>query len=199
MKKAKVLLVLAFLLVCAAGVVVGTAVNTARPQITERPQPEFRDLNLSSEQQKEMHDIWNKFAKQRGPLFQKRHQLDQQREESFRAMLTPEQLSEYEQIQRTFEQQKKECDEEVHKLYRAADDATRQILSPEQQKKLDEVRQRMPHEKHGPGMGPGMGGPGMGSGMGGPPFPHHEHHRSSTWPSTRPSANPTTAPLNSES
>ena len=59
MSKARALLVLAFILVCAAGVVVGTAVDrTARPVLAEKPRESYsQKLGLTPEQERQMHDI----------------------------------------------------------------------------------------------------------------------------------------------
>lgn len=181
MSKAKVLLVLAFIVVCAAGVVVGTAVDRhARPPAP----PErlgFPELNLSPEQKAKMKEIWNPVMELRGQMFHQRHQLEQQRLEKIQAMLTPEQKTEYLQIQSDFEKQNKQSEDQIREASTKADVQMRAILTEAQIKKLEEMRQKMPH-----GMGPpGMGPPGMG-----PPHGHHEHHHSSTRPTTEPATEP---------
>ena len=166
MTKAKVLLILAFVVVCAAGVVVGTAVDrhVHSVGITEPPpRGPFPGIDLSADQQKSLRQAWEPVGKFRGEMFHKRHEFDDQRWSAIQALFTPEQKSQFDQIQASYKKQVKELDSELAAKVDAANAATKTILTPEQFKKWTDMRKA--HE-HGPGheMGgppPGIGGPPM--------------------------------------
>ena len=172
MNKARVLLVLAFIVVCAAGAVVGTAVDRrVRPVAVEDP----LHLGLTSEQAKKMKGIWDEVGKLRHQTFTARRELEHQRHDEFEKMLTPEQLAAYKQIQQDYEAKFKALDDQLHQAAHDADVKSRAILTPEQLPRYDALRAKM-----GP---PGFGPPGMG------PRPHRDHGFRS-----EPASGPTTTP-----
>jgi Spy/CpxP family protein refolding chaperone len=193
MTKAKVLLVLAFIVVCAAGAVVGTAVDR-RVRPPEPPMGVWDRLHLTPEQRDQMKQAWDPVSQLRGSSFHKRHQFDQDRFNKIEALLSPDQKSEFKQIQDEFEKENRDLETQMHDAVAKAEAKMRSILTPAQLAELDEARRKMPHDHdHGPGTGPpGMGGPGMGPPGMGPPGHHHDHerdhHRSSTRPATQPDA-----------
>lgn len=178
MNKAKVLLVLAFVAVCAAGAVVGTAVDRqVRPVTVEDP----LHLGLTTEQAAQMTAIWDPVGELRRKTFGERRQLDHERREQFEKLLTPEQLAVYKKIQQDYEAKFKAIDDQLRQASHDADVKSRALLTPEQLKKYDELRAKMGP----PGMGPaGFGPPGMG--------PPHSHHGDRSHAS--PMSAPTTAP-----
>jgi cell division protein ZapA (FtsZ GTPase activity inhibitor) len=189
MTKAKILLVLAFIVVCAAGVVVGTAVDRhahpdIRPVTEPGPAPE---LGLNHDQQEKLHAIWEPVIVLKREMFGNHRRMEQQRLEKILALLTPEQKAEYVKIQADIDHQNKDVEDQIRLATQKAEAATHELLTPAQLKKLDALR----HQHMGHGMGPpDMGGPppvGM-PGMG-PPGHHHEHgehHRNTTRPTTLP-------------
>jgi Spy/CpxP family protein refolding chaperone len=176
MTKAKLLLVLAFVVVCAAGAVVGTAVDRQLhpPVVVPRPHDPL-GIGLSPEQQKQMKEIWGAFNEARHKLFTERRQYADERRAAFEAMLTPEQQAQYKKIQAEYDAKVKELDDQTRQLADQAYAASDKILTPEQREKMHKMR-------HGPGMGPP---PGMGM-----PRPRRDHtgdhHRPTTEPTTQP-------------
>ena len=190
MAKAKLLLVLAFVVVCAAGVVVGTAMDRhVRPvPVAEPPHGPFAPLGLSSDQEKALKQAWEPVGKFRGEMFHKRHELDDQRWAAVQAMFTPEQKTKFDDIQAAYKKQLKELDGEFSARVESAVNATKTILTPEQFQKWTDMRKQ--HD-HGPGHDMGGPPPGM-SGMGGPPGHGRrgDHRRSGNAPTTGPGGDP---------
>lgn len=191
MTKAKALLVLAFIVVCAAGVVVGTAVDRhARPP--EPPRGPFPGLDLTSEQQAALAKAWDPVRIYRGEMFHKRHEYDDQRWAAIQALFTKDQKDQFDQIQANYKKQTKELDAQLSARVDSAIEQMKAILTPEQFRKWNDMRK---DHDHGPGheMGrPGMGPPGMGGpGIGGPPHGRRGDRRHSTTPpATDPAAEP---------
>lgn len=183
MNKAKILLVLAFIAVCAAGAVVGTAVDRqVRPVKVEDP----LHLGLTSDQSAQMKAIWDPVGELRHKTIGERRQLEHERREEFEKLLTPEQLAAYKKIQQDYEGKFKTLDDQLHQAAHDADVKSRALLTPPQLAKYDALRAKM----GSPGMGPppGFGPPGMG------PRPHHgDHDRmhpdATSAPTTAPSPN----------
>jgi Spy/CpxP family protein refolding chaperone len=178
MNKAKLLLVLAFVVVCAAGAVVGTAIDRQlHPPMAVSPPHDPLGIGLTPGQSKQMKAIWSTFNETRHKLFTERRQYGDDRRAAFESLLTPEQQAQYKKIQADYDAKLKELDEQGHQAAEQAYIESDKILTPEQRDKLHKLRDR-----HGPGMGPP---PGMGM-----PRPHHEHggdhHRPMTGPATQP-------------
>lgn len=180
MNKAKLLLVLAFMVVCAAGAVVGTAVDRR-----VRPAPVVAPFDwLTPEQAAKMKSIWNPVGDLRRKVFGERRQLEHDRREDFEKLLTPEQLAAYKKIQQDYETKFKTLDDQLHQAAHDADLKSRALLTPEQLAKYDSIRAKMGT----PGMGPppGFGPAGMG--------PHPRHGDRDRMHSSDPTSAPTTAP-----
>ncbi|HXE51677.1 MAG TPA: Spy/CpxP family protein refolding chaperone [Tepidisphaeraceae bacterium] len=176
MIRAKYVLILAFLLVCAAGASVGVVVDRQvhAPRPRENPKRGFAGmLNLTPEQQEKMKSIWSKVEQVRNQTFHERHDIEQQRESDVVSLLSKEQKEQYDQIQQRHRQQVEALKTEMGQAVHEAEQETRAMLNPEQQKKYDEFRARM-----GPPHGPG-------------PFPRgprrHDMNRQPGRPTTAPS------------
>lgn len=145
MSKVKVLLVFAFVLVFAAGAVVGV-VRDWRPHAPQQGHhPLDEILNLSPSQRDQMKAIWShveELHRSMGPKFK---DLRQHRDEELLRLLTPEQKLQYEQIRQDYEREARELDGEMDQAVRDAEEKTRQILTPQQQAKFDQIR-----KEHGP-------------------------------------------------
>lgn len=175
MNKAKLLLVLAFIVVCAAGAVVGTAVDRR-----VRPTPVVAPFDwLSPEQATAMKGIWAPVGELRRKVYGERRQLEHDRRDEFEKLLTPEQVGLYKKIQQDYEARFKALDDQLHQAEHDADLKARALLTPDQVKRYDEIRAKM-----GP---PRMGPPGFG-----PPHMHHQEH-------DHPRSGPTTAPSDGSS
>jgi len=191
MNRAKILLVLAFVVVCAAGVVVGTAVDWHVHPVTIGPRGPLEVLHLSPEQEKQVRMAWEQVAQQRGQMSHKRREMEDHRWDAIQKLFTPEQKQQYELIQNDYHRQTKELEEQFSSAVAQATTQMKTILTPEQFKAWDQMRRDhgFGRDKHGPGMGsPGMGPPGLASGIGpsGMGLSHGHHHHSATRPSTDP-------------
>jgi Spy/CpxP family protein refolding chaperone len=143
MNKVKFLLVLAFLVVLAAGAVVGMAVDrqwrtqgpTAQP-MGPHPHPpgpwgQF-DRSLTSEQRDKMKAIWSVVDKERKERFTDHHQLAQKRDQAVLDLLTPEQRSKFDAIQAQYREDVDQVEKKLTDSVHHAEDQTRAMLSPDQ-------------------------------------------------------------------
>jgi hypothetical protein len=177
MNKAKLLLVLAFIVVCAAGAVVGTAVDRrVRPVAVEDP----LHLGLTPDQSAAMKAIWEPVGELRQKVFGERRQLDHERHDEFEKLLTPEQLSLYKKIQQDYEAKSKALDDQFRQVLHDADVKSRALLTPDQVARYNEIRAKM--GSHGMGPPPGFGPPHMHHGD-----HDHPHPGTTTAPATAPS------------
>jgi len=146
MRKAKFLLLLAFVMVCAAGAVVGMVVDrrVTAPPPGPRGGP-FRALNLTPDQQEKMKSIWSDVVRLREQRFQSYHDLEIKRHQDIADLFSayPELKARYQQIQKDYADQVKELEDHLQQSVRDAEQRTHDILTPEQQKKYDEVREQM--------------------------------------------------------
>lgn len=144
MRRSKFILVLTIVLVFAAGVVVGQIwahlpVTKAMPT---PPQPDgkpswAKDLGLSAEQQKQMDQIWGDTRQKIGDTFERRRNIDKQRDEAVQNLLDVQQKPTYEKIQNEHRQQRGELDKERATLVKQAEERSRALLSDEQKKRWD--------------------------------------------------------------
>src|SRR5215469_5218046 len=114
MNMVKFLLVLAFLVVLAAGAVVGMAVDRqlrnapVSPTEVPRPHPDPRaswkqfDQSLTSEQRDKMKTIWSEVDKARRDRFTVRRELAQKRDQDVLGLLSPEQRTKFDAIQQQY-------------------------------------------------------------------------------------------------
>jgi hypothetical protein len=184
MNKARVLLVLAFVVVCAAGAVVGTAVDRrVRPVAVEDP----LHIGLTADQAPKVKSYWDEVGKLRHQIYGTRHELEHQRHDEFEKILTPEQLAVYKKLQQEYDAKFKALDDQLRQAAHDADQRTRALLTPPQLANYDAIRARMGP----PGMGPppGFGPPGMGPG-----HPHHDRDRDREHFRPNPTTAPATAP-----
>ena len=153
MTKAKALLGLAFVLVFAAGVLVGMS---RQPRANAGPAPKSEDhkgflvkaLNLTPEQDEQMKGIWSGVEKLRRQVWEKRRKLDQDRQEAILNLLTGEQHLIYDQIHQEYLQHLDEMDHQVQQAVNDANEKTMHILSREQQDKFEKLQRE--HEQHRP-------------------------------------------------
>lgn len=150
MSKVKVLLVFAFVLVFAAGAVVGV-VRDWRPHAPQNGRhPLDEILNLSPSQRDQMKAIWSHVEELHRSMGAKFKDLRQHRDDEIRNLLTPEQKDRYDQIRQDYDRQTRELDGEIDQAVHDAEERTRQILTPQQQAKFDQIRKE--HGPHGRGM-----------------------------------------------
>ncbi len=191
MKMTKLALVLAFLVVMAAGAVVGMAVDRSilraeaprvEPPTTRASFPQFP--KVSKEQKDSIDQIWAAVDALRYQRFQARHDLDVKRAQDIQAMLSPEQKDRYEAIQTGYRTDVQKLEQGLQDAVKKAEEQTRAVLNDQQRAQYDVWRDAMA-KRRGPRGGPGRnGGPGRSG-----PRNMHEH--------SRPTTNPTTLPSNS--
>ena len=166
MKMTKVALVLAFLVVMAAGAVVGMAVDRSIPQQTQvtkpihprPPGPHFPQV--SKEQSEEIRKIWSGVDALRQERFNTRHTIEAKRLEDIQNLLAtaPELKAKYDQIQSNYRADVQKVEDDFQKAVHKAEQDTLALMTPEQQKEYtDFMKQRGPRRG-----GPGRGGPGRG-------------------------------------
>lgn len=161
----KFILLLTIVLMLGAGVVVGRLWARLPVAVapTDKPQSyPARELNLTPDQQKEMDAIWSDTRQKIGDTFERRRELDRQRDQAIEELLTEEQKAAYKKIMSDHHQGRGELDKERAQLVKQAEERSRALLDDDQKKRWD----AMPR------------GP-----RGGPPRPPG----SATSPSTRPS------------
>lgn len=150
--KTKVILLVALLLVFAAGTSLGMLMRTKA--MTPPPSEMAERLKLTDDQQAEMKKIWSETATAMREL--SRQQADQRsllrehRDQALQDLLTPEQRQKYELIGQEYSRGMEGLSQQREKLLRDAQAKTRQILTPDQVAGYDEwVKQ------HEPGTGEG--------------------------------------------
>jgi Spy/CpxP family protein refolding chaperone len=171
MKRSRQVLLLMAVLVLCAGVVVGrlSARLSAEvpPQRQGHPPSWLADqLNLSADQQQKMDAIWADVKQQVGNDWDKHRELDRERDEAIRDLLSDEQQVEYQEIYDIYRQKRQEMEKTRDALIKSAEDRSRNLLNDSQKAVWDQMTKDMhTHRPGGPGHGPGPG-PGMGGGMG---------------------------------
>ncbi len=155
MTKTKVILIVSFVLVFAAGAALG--VLLARPE-KRPPHPSSwlaAELNLSAEQRKQMEAVWSEAM---GATFarhgEKRAAVVQERDQAIQALLSEAQQAQYQAIQQDYTRKMNELSQERKRVFDDAVERTKRILTPEQATKYEELMKR--HRERG--MGPGPGG-----------------------------------------
>jgi Spy/CpxP family protein refolding chaperone len=168
MNRTKAILVAAFLLAFAAGTSVGLfASKPPPPRRGGRESMLAKELNLSPEQQKQMHEVWSKVWGE-GPRGRedRRAALAQERDQQIQGLLTEGQKAKYEAIQQDYSRKVESLAQERKRAFdeafnEALERTEKEILTPEQAAKYKELMKRPP--ERGPGGPPGM------RGSGGPP------------------------------
>ncbi len=170
MRRSRVVLSIAAVLVLSAGLVVGRLLPT-------RPGPAgghgggggrgwFNDaLDLTPEQRKQMDGIWADTKQQIARTWDRRHDLDRKREAAVRALLTPAQVAAYDKAWADYHAGRTALDQERDRLVHDADDRSQLLLTDSQKARWKAMSKDM-HDHHG-----GPGGPPSGPPPGPPPPP----------------------------
>jgi Spy/CpxP family protein refolding chaperone len=178
MKRSRqVLLVMALLVLC-AGVVVGRlsarlAAEVPPPPPDHTPSWLADQLNLSADQQQKMDAIWADVKQQMNGEGDKHRELDRERDDAIRDLLSDDQWLDYQEIYGIYRQKRQEMEKARDALIKSAEDRSRNLLNDSQKSRWDQLAKDMhAHHPGGPGHGPGPGpGPGPGHGEGrGPGF-----------------------------
>ena len=192
MARLKLLIVVAFVAMFIAGWVMGTATereHSSKPSTTQPhqkpPHPGSEgwlgnQLGLTADQDAKIKDIWAPLASARSKYMDQWQQINRDRDEQVRNLLTADQKAAMDSLYSEAEAEQIALEGRREKEYKDAVAKTNELLSPEQQKKYANIlahqhggdRGHFPRNG-GPGPSSGPGGPG---GPGGPPHDHpHDH------------------------
>ncbi len=142
MNSSKALLIFAFVMVLVAGFWVGRSVSQAN-QNEDRPTWLAEELNLSSEQELEMQEIWGEVRQKMGDYpGDERRALSDKREESIKGLLTEEQYPLYLEIQERYRQEKEELIRNWKTPYEDAMKRTQEILSEDQFSRFEVLKEK---------------------------------------------------------
>jgi hypothetical protein len=192
MKMTKFVMVVAFLIVLAAGAVVGMALDQhfrlnasvapATPPHTRPSEPRFP--KVSPEQHTKIEAIWKKVQDARDQRFVDRGALESKRWQDIQAIFTPAQKEQYDTIESNYRQDVKKVEQGLQDILHGAEDQTRALLTKDQQDQYDKFREWQRHNGRG---GPGRGGPGRGGpGRGGPSRGNRDRMRPTSGPTSAP-------------
>lgn len=153
MARIKSILIIAFLVVFAAGLMVGmvrgrstaTAVINAHP---DRASFLTAQLNLTPDQEEKMHKIWSEVMKNGPGGGQHVGELDKERDDAIRAMLSEDQKSRYDQIVHEYRAKADAMRAEMHRRIDEAERRTREILTDSQRVKFDEITRERHNRQH---------------------------------------------------
>lgn len=150
MTKAKLILILAFVLTLAAGATLGVVIDRSM-RGHDRGSHLAKRLNLTPEQQKRMREIWSETLRaSRESLHGRREELRQQREEAVRQLLTEQQRERYREIRSEYERGREALRERRRELFEEAREKTREILTPDQRKKYEKFFEDRRRHGRGP-------------------------------------------------
>jgi Spy/CpxP family protein refolding chaperone len=175
MSNVKLFLVLAFVMVCAAGAGVGMIVDQRLrpiPPVVDHPRGPMEELKLTPDQRAKIGPIWSEVKRLRDKRLPDHQEFAKKRDGDIAALLTTEQKAAYDKIQASYHASMKESDDALQQAVHKAELETHAILTPEQQAHYDEIGKR-------------FGRPGNGR-RGGPRNRDRDHNRSTTQPSTMP-------------
>jgi Spy/CpxP family protein refolding chaperone len=152
----RVFLVAAVLVLC-AGVVVGRLsmqlAATAPPPPPGHPPSWLADqLDLTADQRQQMDAIWADVKQQIGSGWDKRHDLDHERDQAIQNLLTDQQKTAYQKIYDDYRSKRQEIDKTRDALIKSAEERSRALLNDSQQKRWDLLAKDM--HGHHPGPGP---------------------------------------------
>ncbi|HVT90921.1 MAG TPA: hypothetical protein VHD56_18860 [Tepidisphaeraceae bacterium] len=126
-----------------------------------------RELNLTSEQQEQLNQIWSALAQRDQREREERQQARIDRDNAIIALIPPESHDKYEQLKKNFEDQSSARDNAWRNAYDLAVERTKKILNADQRVRYEQILSRT-QSARGRGPGPGRGGFGNPRGRGGP-------------------------------
>lgn len=154
----RAVVMIGFLIAFAAGLGVGVRVLGEGAAPAARPARHggwlAAELNLTPQQQEQMHLIWSDTASRGGrDRDESRRRLFRQRDEAIAKLIRPEDKARYDEILRDHAERVRSLEEQWRTSFQTAVDRTREILTPEQRARYEEMlrhhqRERGPHERH---------------------------------------------------
>lgn len=154
MNKTRIVMIVAFLLVFAAGASLGLLINRSKPS-SHRFSVLATELNLTPQQREQMENIWeNVMGAVSRDHGQKRTALQQERDRAILSLIPDDQRAKYELVQQYYAFKMDSLSKERDRAYEQAVEQSKKILSPEQAQKYDvlmkEQRERWRSDGHGP-------------------------------------------------
>jgi len=150
MSRRQIAFLTTMVLVLCAGVVVGRlTTRMPLPAPEQGPGPSWiaQQLDLSAAQRQQMDAIWAETRQKMDQSFEKRHELDKQRDAEVRALLSEEQRAAFEKIMANYHAQRSEMDKQRESLIHDAETRSRALLDKTQQDRWDELTKEM-HARH---------------------------------------------------
>lgn len=145
MSKNKIILLVSYLVIFAAGAAGGLLILKPEHRPHGRSWLE-QELNLTTAQQEQMRKIWSQHIETNE--LDKRKALAAERDKAVKELLSAEQLPKYEQILKEHDRKMAELSQERMEAFQKAVEQTRTILTPEQAKKYEESM-KQPRERGG--------------------------------------------------
>lgn len=145
MSKNKVILLVSYLVIFAAGAASGLLILKPEHRPHGRSWLE-QELNLTPAQQEQMRKIWSQHIETNE--LDNRKALAAERDKAVKELLSAEQLPKYEQILKEHDRKMAELSQERMEAFQKAVEQTRTILTPEQAKKYEELM-KQPRERGG--------------------------------------------------
>lgn len=141
MTKTKMILLVSFVVVFAAGATVGLLIG--RPSETPRRRSRISsDVALTPEQREQMRTIWSELMRATTRQYYERRQgLQKERDEAALALLTEDQRERHEELMQEYEQKFAELAAERNKAFEEATERTKAMLTEPQRKKYEELMQ----------------------------------------------------------
>jgi hypothetical protein len=139
MNQPKILLGVSFVMVFCAGIAIGFLVGNADNR-NDKPPWLAGELGLTSQQQREMKDIWRS-VREKACEFpsHERRQLGEKRDAAVKELLSGDSVKRYEEILETYSREKEELIRAWKAPFEEAMEKTRKILSEEQFQKFEEL------------------------------------------------------------
>jgi Spy/CpxP family protein refolding chaperone len=162
-----------------APVVAKESAPTTKPTTRPERSPSWLhdQLRLTAEQRTQMDTIWNEVRQASGKSWDKRRELEKERDQALLSLLTPEQKAQHEAILEANRVKRAELDKDRDALVASANEKSKALLNDEQKKKWDELKKDMRGDGRGGPRGP-RGGYRGGS----------DRDRNGDRPSTRPAS-----------
>lgn len=144
MSRARIILIVCFVVAFAAGVAVGV-VGSRRPAGGGRSSWLSRELDLSKEQRAQMLKIWSgAMDTLRKDHRERRRDIRETRNTAVQALLTPEQKKQYAKIQSDYEAKSAALSAARRKAFEDAVRRTKEILTEAQRKRYEELLKKRP-------------------------------------------------------
>lgn len=143
MTKTSVTILLGFVLMFAAGAVIGMVKDKAVPPASPHNHSWLADqLQLTDQQREQMKEIWQSaMPHQHGDqAMEKRRTLQKERDDAIRAMLNSDQQAKFDAIEQKYEQSIADLQKNRAKAVQDAVERTKLILNDQQRQKYDELR-----------------------------------------------------------